>query len=309
MSNNHKIDSIGDLKIFMIVADTGSFTKTADISGLSRSAVGKIIAKLEKSLQSRLFHRTTRVVRLSDEGTIFYDYAQRIVAMVDETEQQFIQEQEPQGKLTITVPHIFGRLHIMPIVWEYSARFPSVEVQVLFTDEYQDLVREGIDLAIRIGHSQDSALIQKVLTYHQLITCASPQYLVQNGEPASPQELEKFSKLGDHRCLLYLHEGRPVTWKYQQQGKSFEIFPEGKIALQDTESLLSAALAHRGIVQLSSFLLFNEINVGNLSRILTGFLPQKEPICAVYPSKKYLTPKVRSFIDLLIQAPSLKETW
>ena len=286
-----------------MVADTGSFTKTADIAQLSRSAVGKTIAKLEKNLQIRLFHRTTRVVKLSEEGHIFYNYALRIVKMTEEAEQIFNQNQAPHGKLTITVPSVFGRLHVMPVIWEYKERYPEVDVFVLFTDEYQDIVREGIDLAIRIGHSEDSSLMQKILTYHQLITCASPQYLA---EKSAPQILEGLS---DHCCLRYLHEGKPVTWKYQSEGKALEIVPKGLIALQDTEALLSAALAHRGVVQLSSFLLYNEINKGSLTPILSAFSPRKEPICAVYPSRKYLAPKVRSLIDMLAQAWSQKDLW
>lgn len=296
------LDNIGDLRVFLMVADTGSFTKTADIAALSRSAVGKTIAKLEKNLQTRLFHRTTRVVRLSDEGSVFYDYALRIVKMMEETEQVFHHNQAPHGKLTITVPSVFGRLHVMPVIWEYKARYPEVEVLVFFTDEYQDIVREGIDLAIRIGSSADSSLIQKVLTHHQLITCASPVYLAENGIP------ETLDALSDHQCLRYLHEGKPVTWKYQSQGEAFEVSPKGLIALQDTESLLMAALAHRGIVQLSSFLVDNEMHKGNLNRILSDFLPKKEPIFAVYPSKKYLAPKVRGLINLFSEAWSKKDT-
>ncbi|UNM95894.1 LysR family transcriptional regulator [Ignatzschineria rhizosphaerae] len=290
-----KIQNILDLKVFVFVAETKSFTITADLVGLSRSAVGKIIAKLEESLQHRLIHRTTRVLKLSPEGEIFYEYAVRILKEVVEAEEALSLEQAPQGKLRITVPEVFGRLHVMPQIQQLLIDYPAIEIEVLFSDEYLDLVREGIDVAIRIGAQSDSGLVQKVLAYHQYLMCASPQYL------AKYEVIEAIADLKQHECLSYLHEGRRVPWKYWDQDQEYFFAPKGRITLQDTEGLKGLALAGFGVVQLSSFLVKEAVDKGDLQTVLPVFSPPKEPICAVYPSKKYLTPKVRVFIDRLSQ--------
>ena len=300
--NDLKINNIVDLKIFALVAENGSFTKSAEQSGLSRSAVGKIIAKLEENLNHRLFHRTTRVVKLTHEGEIFYEHAQRILREIEDVEQVLNQDQLPKGKFKITVPSAFGRLHVMPVVWQFLQKYPEVDLEILFTDDYSDLVREGIDLAIRIGNNADSSLIQRVLAYHQLIMCASPIYLEKHGEPL------KMDDLTNHQCLLYLHQTQAVTWKYQDHQEK-EIALKGHIKLQDIESLKNAALEGLGIVQLSSFLVQPLIMQNRLKPVLAEFMPQKEPICAVYPSKKHLSPKVRLFIELLQENWQNRSHW
>lgn len=300
--NDLKINNIVDLKVFALVAENGSFTKSAEQSGLSRSAVGKIIAKLEENLNHRLFHRTTRVVKLTHEGEIFYEHVQRILREIEDAEQVLNQDQRPKGKFKITVPSAFGRLHVMPVVWQFLQKYPEVDLEILFTDDYSDLIREGIDLAIRIGNNADSSLIQKILAYHQLIMCASPTYLGKHGEPL------KMDDLTNHQCLLYLHQIQAVTWKYQDHQEK-EIALKGHIKLQDIESLKNAALEGLGIVQLSSFLVQPLIMQNRLKPVLTEFSPQKEPICAVYPSKKHLSPKVRLFIELLQENWQNRSHW
>lgn len=290
-----KINSIVDIKIFLLVVETESFTEAAELSGLSRSAVGKIIAKLEDNLQHRLFHRTTRIIKLSKAGALFYEYAKRILAEVEEAELtlDLYRAPEPRGKMRISVPVLFGRLHVMPRILEFQEKYPQLELEVLFSDEYSDLVREGIDLAIRIGQNEDSSLVQKVVAYHQYKICASPAYLEKH------EEISDISDLMGHQCLRYLQEGRPIAWRYQIEGREKTFVPVGNITLQDTGSLKDAAIAGYGIVQLSSFLLSDSIKKGDLQELLPAFRPEKEPIYAVYPSKKYLAPKVRTLIDFI----------
>lgn len=146
-------------------------------------------------------------------------------------------------------------------------------------------------------------MIQKVLAYHQLIICASPAYLEKYSKPM------KIDDLKDHQCLLYLHQTQAVTWKYQENHQEKEIALKGHIKLQDIESLKNAALGGLGIVQLSSFLVHPLIMQKRLKSVLTEFIPQKEPICAVYPSKKHLSPKVRLFIELLQENWQNRSHW
>ncbi|MGE8641832.1 MAG: LysR family transcriptional regulator, partial [Achromobacter sp.] len=157
-----RLDHIGDLLAFVRVADAQSFTAAAEKLGLSRSAVGKSIARLEQSLGARLMHRSTRSVSLSDDGRIFYDHAQRILSEVDNaTDAMASRKQAPRGRLRIDLPVSLGRLHLMPLLRDYLRRWPDVEADVSFSDDYTDLVRDGIDVAIRIGGDVDSRLVRR----------------------------------------------------------------------------------------------------------------------------------------------------
>ena len=204
------IDHIGDLRAFVRVADACNFTLAAERLGLTRSAVGKCVARLEAGLGVRLLHRSTRSVSLSDEGRLFYEHATRILSEVDNAAGAMARrKQTPRGRLRIDVPVSMGRLHVLPLVREYLDRWPDVEAELSFSDDYSDLVRDGIDLAIRIGGDGDSRLVRRVLAPHRLITCASPAYLARHGMPATLDELPR------HQVLAFVHAGAVVPWRYR----------------------------------------------------------------------------------------------
>ena len=286
------IDHIGDVLAFVRVADAQSFTLASEKLGLSRSAIGKCIARLEQSLGARLLHRSTRSVSLSDEGRVFYEHAQRILAEVDNATDAMASRQEaPRGRLRIDLPVALGRLHLMPLLHDYLAQWPEVDADVSFSDDYTDLVRDGIDVAIRIGGEADSRLVRRVLAPHRLITCAAPAYLDRHGAPASPDDLPR------HQTLAFTHMGALVPWRYTHQGQDRNVQIAGRMRLGNTEALRDAALAGAGIVQLGAFLVGDDLRQGRLVALLESYAPPGAPVCAVYPHRRHLAPKVRRLID------------
>ncbi|MDR6603313.1 DNA-binding transcriptional LysR family regulator [Achromobacter deleyi] len=289
---SHRLDHIGDLLAFVRVADAQSFTAAADKLGLSRSAIGKCITRLEQGLGARLLHRSTRSVSLSDDGRIFYEHAQRILSEVDNaTDAMASRKQAPRGRLRIDLPVSLGRLHLMPMLRAYLRRWPDVEAEVSFSDDYTDLVRDGIDVAIRIGGESDSRLVRRVLAPHRLITCAAPEYLERHGAPATPDALNQ------HHTLVYTHAGQRVPWRFAIQGLARQVPMNGRLRLGHTEALRDAALAGDGIAQLGAFLVADDLRAGRLMPVLESVAPPGAPVCAVYPHRRHLSPKVRVLID------------
>ncbi|MBB1624350.1 LysR family transcriptional regulator [Achromobacter sp. UMC71] len=286
------IDHLGDVLAFVRVADAQSFTLASEKLGLSRSAIGKCIARLEQSVGARLLHRSTRSVSLSDEGRVFYEHAQRILAEVENATDALASRQEaPRGRLRIDMPVALGRLHLMPLLHDYLAQWPEVDADVSFSDDYTDLVRDGIDVAIRIGGETDSRLVRRVLAPHRLITCAAPAYLDRHGAPASPDDLAR------HQTLAFTHMGALVPWRYAHQGQDRLVQVAGRLRLGNTEALRDAALAGAGIVQLGAFLVGDDLRQGRLVPLLQACTPPGAPVCAVYPHRRHLAPKVRRLID------------
>lgn len=196
------LDNLTDLLVFIRVADACSFTLAAERLGISRSAAGKCVNRLEERLATRLLQRTTRSVSLTEDGAVFYEYAQRILSQAEEAETALnTRRQTPRGRLRLDLPVSLGRLHILPILREFLAQWPEVDADVSFSDEYSDLVRDGIDVAVRVGGSDDSRLVRRVLAPHRLITCAAPDYLARHGTPAKPEAL------GEHETLVFSHQG------------------------------------------------------------------------------------------------------
>ncbi|CAB5517212.1 HTH-type transcriptional regulator DmlR [Achromobacter anxifer] len=298
------LDHIGDLLAFVRVADTQSFTAAAEKLGLSRSAMGKCIARLEQGLGARLLHRSTRSVSLSDEGRVFYEYAQRILSEVDNaTDAMASRKQAPRGRLRIDLPVSLGRLHIMPLLRDYLREWPEVDADVSFSDDYTDLVRHGVDVAIRIGGETDSRLVRRVLAPHRLITCASPEYLDRHGIPATPDDLTA------HQTLAYTHAGALVPWRYAVNGRERNVQVAGRLRLGNTEALRDAALAGAGIAQLGAFLVGEDLRAGRLTPLLESAAPPGAPVCAVYPHRRHLAPKVRVLIDAIAGRWSAGAPW
>jgi DNA-binding transcriptional LysR family regulator len=286
------LDHLSDVVTFVRVADARSFTLAAEQLGISRSAAGKSIARLEESLATRLIHRTTRSVTLSEEGWLFYEHANRILAEVEEVEVTFARRnQVPQGRLRIDMPVSLGRMHILPLVHTFLAKWPKVEADITFSDDYNDLVRDGIDLAIRVGGRDDSLLMRKVLAPHRLVTVASPSYLKTNGVPRALDEL------AGHKAIVFTHSNLPVPWRFRANGEDRELAVAGRMRLSNAEAARDAALSGLGIAQLGAFLVSQDIRYGRLVCLFEELSRPGQPVCAVYPTKRHLSPKVRAFID------------
>lgn len=301
------LDRITDIVAFVRVADARSFTIAAEQLGLSRSAVGKCVTRLEDQLGVRLLHRTTRRVTPTDEGEAFYERCVRILADLEDAELAMVSRSErPRGRLRLDLPVSFGRLHVLPLLHRFMETWPEVVVNVTFTDRYVDLIDEGVDLAIRIGGEDDNRLVARTLAPHRLTTCATPDYLAAHGTPRTPADL------ANHSCLAFTHAGRPTDWRFKTRPNNGSDDPlsnnrtlpvHGRFCASSAEALRDAALAGYGIGQLATFLIGDDLRAGRLVPVLESYMTLGPSIRAVYPTGRHLSPKVRRFIDLLA------ETW
>jgi DNA-binding transcriptional LysR family regulator len=288
------LDHLGDVLAFVRVADAASFTLAAERLSISRSAAGKCITRLEEKLATRLIHRTTRSVNLTEEGRLFYEHAMRILCEVDDAEAALAQRnQTPKGRLRLDLPVAIGRLHVLPVLQRFLAQWTALEADVSFSDDYRDLVSDGIDVAIRIGGMTDSRLIRQVLSPHRFITCAAPGYLARKGTPRLIDDLPHHDK------IVFTHANGVVPWRYKVSGEDRDVCVQGSLRLNNSEAVRDAAVAGSGIVQLGAFLVGEDIKHGRLVAVLGEFSREEPPVCAVYPSRRHLSPKVRLFIEAI----------
>ncbi|MEF0943987.1 LysR family transcriptional regulator [Rhizobium sp. BR 362] len=287
---------------FMSVVEAGGFVGGAKLMGLSRSAAGKSLARLENRLGVRLINRTTRSFSLTDEGKTFHDRCKLILTSMEEAEASIrAAPRVPTGSLRISVPDAFGRRYVLPLVREYMERWPDLRVEVSFTDRASDLVEEGVDLAVRIGTSvsdakSDTRLVSRIVAQFEAVLCASPEYLLKKGEPLFPEDL------ASHDCLLFASAAhRQVLHLREPSGGWIRSNARCRLKMDNGEAILDAALAGMGIALLPTFLTDTGMKSGRLVRILPDYQTENAPITAIYPTKQFLSAKVRHLIDLMAE--------
>ncbi|MBX4865019.1 LysR family transcriptional regulator [Rhizobium sophorae] len=290
--------NLNDILIFMAVVDTGSFIAGGQAMGLSRSAAGKAVIRLEDRLGARLLNRTTRTLSLTDEGRMFYERGLQILASVDEAEASVAgQNSTPRGVLRLTVPDAFGRLVVLPLLEKYLRVWPDIQVEVSFTDRVADIVEEGFDLAIRIGATAaDTRLVSRVIATYKARLCASPSYLAERGEPRDIDDLPV------HDCLIFAGRNQRQGWRFRQEGGSWiKAHGRSRLRLDSGEAIRDAALAGLGIALLPDFLVADDLAAGRLRQILPDLETDDAKIVTLYPDKRLLEPRVRRFIDLMVE--------
>ncbi|TBZ14289.1 LysR family transcriptional regulator [Rhizobium leguminosarum] len=290
--------NLNDILIFMAVVDAGSFIAGGQAMGLSRSAAGKAVTRLEDRLGARLLNRTTRTLSLTDEGRMFYERGLQILVSVDEAEASVAgQNSTPRGVLRLTVPDAFGRLVVLPLLEKYLRAWPDIQVEVSFTDRLADIVEEGFDLAIRLGATAtDTRLVSRVIATYKARLCASPSYLAERGEPRDIDDLAV------HDCLIFAGRNQRQGWRFRGEGGSW-IKAQGRsrLRLDSGEAIRDATLAGLGIALLPDFLVIDDLAAGRLRQILADFETDDAKIVTLYPDKRLLEPRVRRFIDLIVE--------
>jgi DNA-binding transcriptional LysR family regulator len=194
-------------------------------------------------------------------------------------------------------------LHVLPIVNEFMRKWQEISVNISFNDRFVDLIDEGIDLAIRLGGSDDSRLMTRLLAPHRMVTCASPEYLKRHGVPKNVEELAQ------HSCLHFIHGGRPVDWRFTIDGHVRTVTVNGRFSATNAEAVRDATLAGYGIARLATFLISDDLRSARLQPVLDGYSADGPAVRAVYPSGRHLSPKVRSFIDELLTAWRPEPPW
>jgi len=286
-----------DIVAFVTTVKTGSFTAAAATLGLTRSAVGKSIARLESHMSVRLLNRTTRTLSPTDEGTLAYDRWRQILEDFSEVDAMMAQRRAvPTGTFKLTAPLSFGQRHILPLLDAYLKRWPNLRADIWFTDRFVDLIDEGLDIALRIGGSEeDSQLLTRTIGWQQFVTCASPDYLVRRGAPATPQEL------AGHDTITFVNGQRARVWRFQTPDGAYLYEQPARLSIDSSEAMREAALSGFGLAHLPTYITGSDLRAGTLVEVLKAFRPLPDPIRAVYPSKRHLSPRIRFFIDLLVQ--------
>ena len=289
---------------FITVVDNGSFSAAADRLGLSRAQVSKSVMQLETHLGTRLLNRTTRRISLTATGRAYYDRSRTILQDVDELEEITREHSiQPRGVLTVAVPTSFGLLHLSPLIPRYIERYPEVQVSLSLADRFIDLVAEGFDLALRIAELEDSSLVARRIAPCRRVLCAAPAYLEKFGTPAVPQDL------AIHRCLVYSNELKPDTWTLQGPGGIESVRVNGPVCADNGDVLRIAALAGLGVTLLPTFIVGPDLSSGRLQTVLDDFCPPDIAINAVYPSRRHLSARVRTFVDFVAQQFAGKPSW
>lgn len=291
------MDRFENMQSFIRVVETGSISGAADRLGVAKSAVSRRLKELEAHLGVELFHRTTRRMNLTDSGRAFYHQAVRILDDLMEAELATSQAHgELQGSLKIALPLSFGLLHLGPAISAFLQAHPQIEFDLDFNDREVDLIQEGFDLAIRIASLADSSFIARRLAPIQTVMCASPAYLKRRGAPASPTELI------DHQCLVYSLIRDFETWNlYDSKNTLLAAKLRPYLKSSNGEFLRDAAIDGLGIVLIPSFLVYKEIERGDLIPLLTEYKQRQLAAYAVYPQTRHPSQRVRAFVDFLIQ--------
>lgn len=288
------MDQLACMRTFSRVAELNSFTKAADVLELSRAVVSTQIAELERHLGVRLFHRTTRRVTLTPDGTEYFERSRRILAEVAAADESVKRTRErPQGKLRVDVPVAFGRHLLMPALTQFTARYPELSLEVQYNDRVVDLVQEEIDVAVRGGPVRDRNLVARRVCHMRLVTCASPAYLAQHGMPQTLDDLNKHRLIG----LLSSTNGKPKPWYFQEEKtrKSFKL--PFALAFNSHDAPISAAIRGAGIVQSTDMMVAEALARGRLEIVLKDWSAMGDPMSIVYPAALRGSIKVRVFAD------------
>ncbi len=290
------MDRIDAMQAFVTVADLEGFAPAARKLGLSPSAVTRLIAALEEHLGARLLQRTTRQVTLTDAGSRYLERVRRILADVGEAEDAVEGERiRPGGRLVISAPVGFGRLHVSPVVSAYLKRYPEVGADLRLSDRLINLLEEGVDLAVRIGHLPDSTLVARHVGEMRRIVVASPEYLKAHGEPKRPTEISA------HDTIQFGAMTAAPDWRFVEDGQEIRVSPTPRFATNSADAAIQHAEAGGGLTRVLAYQAAASLKAGRLKIVLAKFEQPPLPIHIVYPTSRLLSAKVRTFIDLVTE--------
>lgn len=298
------MDTLNGFAVFTKVVEAGGFSAAARELDMSKSAVSKQIAKLEDHLGVRLLNRTTRKLSPTEVGTTLYERARRIVQDVEETEQAVgALHTEPRGTLRLNVPMSFGISHVAPALPDFLARYPDINIDMVMNDRVVDLLDEGFDVAIRIARMPDSSLIARKLSPLRLALCASPGYWKEHGIPTCPSQMK------DHNCLIYSYLLKKDEWSFSGPDGAMSVKVSGNISANNGDALRGAALNGAGVFLSPTFIVGDDLRSGALQPVLDQFMTTDLAIYAVYPHNRYLSAKVRAFVDFFAERFGTEPYW
>jgi DNA-binding transcriptional LysR family regulator len=289
------MDILNYMKTFVAVVEAESFTAAGTRLEISKALVSKYIGILEDHLGTRLLNRTTRRLSLTESGLAYYERCVQILADVNEAEQIAAQSAAiPRGTLKVAMPVSFGTVRIAPLLTEYMRRYPEVRLDIALADRRVDLIEDGYDLAIRVGNLPESGLIARKLASDRIVLCASPAYLQAHGTPHAPEDLKQ------HSCLNYSLSSSGDEWAFGRGKTRIAVHVDGPIRANNGDMLRLAALDGAGIIWQPNFIVAEDLKAGRLVELMTDRSSAELGIYAIYPSRKHLSAKVRTFVDYLV---------
>ena len=293
------IDRFQALRVFVRVAELGSFTRAADALELSRARVSEALAELERELGARLVHRTTRKVSLSDDGRLYYERARRILEDLEEADALVVRSKSSaRGRLRVALPMGIARQFVVPALPRFSRRHPELALEIRFENRALDLLEEGIDCAVSYGEPKSDQLVARKVASTLLSTCASPAYLVRRGIPRTPDDL------GKHDCIAFLTlaTAHPAEWQFSVDGQGITRRPSPSLAFNSMEACVDAAEAGLGITQVLSALAKPAFGAQKLVPILGEYTAAGPALYVIYPPNREHSARVRVLLDFLGEA-------
>jgi len=287
------MEDFAAISAFVRVVEAKSFAAAAAQLGMTPSGVSRAVSRLEEQLGARLLFRSTRSLRLTDDGASFHARCKEILAdLTEATEALGYAQRKPTGKLRIGVPAAVGRTVIIPRLAEFEQRYPDIRLELSMCDYPYDLNEEGIDCAVRVGPLEDSSLIARKIGYLRNVMIASPDYLAKHGAPSSIDDLK------DHRCINYiLPNGRPRQWQFETPSGQVAVDIDAHLLINDAESVIQAVVAGLGITQAPHVIAACMLDFGKLELVMTDTTSTGKPVWIVYPQKKHLSARVQAFIE------------
>lgn len=288
--------SLEEMVVFARVVETGGFTTAAHDLGLSKATVSKQVARLEERLGARLLNRTTRRLHLTDAGQTYYDGSARILADVEEVERAVAQLQSrPSGVLKVSCPVSFGQRFVASAVAEFMAELPDLRVEMVLSDRFVEIIEEGFDVAIRIGKLPDSSLVARKLAPMRRYVCATPEYFETYGRPKHPNDLAA------HNCLLYTYEATGTRWRLKGPDGPVTVQVSGSLHVNNGDFIRQVVLCGAGVGFLPGFIVDTDIREGRVQAVLEEWSESDAAVFAVYPHRRHVAAKVRSFVDFMAE--------
>ena len=287
------MEDFSAISTFVRVVEAKSFAAAASQLGMTPSGVSRAVSRLEGQLGARLLFRSTRSLRLTDDGAAFHARCKEILADLSEaTEALGHARSHPVGKLRVAAHSAIGRSALIPNLAAFEQRYPDIRLELAMCDYHFDLNEEGYDCAIRMGELADSNLIARKLGYFSNVLCASPEYLRKYGAPQNIEELKQ------HRCINYVYpsSGKPYQWQFDTPGGRIALDIDAHMLINDGESVIQAAVAGLGIIQIPHCLAASALAKGQLEIVMSDTISTGSPVWIVYPQKRHLSARVQAFI-------------
>jgi DNA-binding transcriptional LysR family regulator len=290
------MDTLDGMRTIVAAVETGSFTAAGERQGISKALVSKYVGQVEGQLGVRLFNRSTRRLSLTEEGQRYYDQAvpllEEFSVMVDNVTGA---QSSPRGLLRVSMPQTFGEMSLSPLIPKFLEAYPDLSLDLQLSDRMIDMLEEGIDVVIRIGGVDDSSLIARHIRTLPLMLCASPAYIVEQGEPLSAEDIAQ------HTCIIDSNFRIGKQWPIiDPQGQTTSIDVSSNVAVNSPRAVKEIAIAGGGIGMIPRFIIESELQTGVLKEILPAYKTLEFGLFAIYPHRRYLSKKVRCFIDFLM---------